>query len=184
LGARSFYAQRPILAPEDLSGLKVRTMGSAIAIEMMQALGGSATPMPYGEIYTALQQNVIDGAENNVGALTLSRHGEVAKHYSLDEHIRAPDVLVISTEVWDTLAPDHQALLHEVIRSAVAWQREAWAEMEAREFEAAAKLGVQVHTPNREAFRARVLSIHREVSGRGDDYRELVDALNEAGSAP
>ena len=102
-GARSFYAHKPIMKPEDIEGLKIRVMGSQSAIKMLKAMGGSPTPMPYGEVYTALQQNVIDGAENNVFALTTKKHGEVAKYYSLDEHAMMPDVLVMSAKMWNGL---------------------------------------------------------------------------------
>ena len=94
-GARSFYAAKPIKSPADLKGMKIRVQPSPTAVEMIKLMGASPTPLAYGELYTALQQKVVDGAENNQTALTLARHGEVAKFFSEDEHTMIPDVLVI-----------------------------------------------------------------------------------------
>ena len=95
-GARSFYAKKPINTPDDLKGMKIRVQQSPTTIKMIQALGASPTPMPWGEVYPALQAGVVDGAENNITALTTGRHGEVSKFFSLTEHQMVPDVLVIS----------------------------------------------------------------------------------------
>ncbi|WP_300181672.1 TRAP transporter substrate-binding protein, partial [uncultured Aliivibrio sp.] len=101
-GARSFYASKPINTPEDLKGLKIRVQPSPSAISMVKALGGNATPLAYGELYTALQQGVVDAAENNIPSYSLSRHSEVSKFFSLDEHTMVPDVLVISNKAYDS----------------------------------------------------------------------------------
>ena len=91
-GARSFYGNKPVLKPDDLKGMKVRVQPSPGAVEMIKVMGGNPTPLDYGELYTALQQGVVDMAENSVMALTTMRHGEVAKSFSLDEHTMVPDV--------------------------------------------------------------------------------------------
>ncbi|MBN1986422.1 MAG: TRAP transporter substrate-binding protein, partial [Prolixibacteraceae bacterium] len=104
-GSRSFYTiDRPIHHPDDLAGLKIRVMRSITAVEMIRALGGSATPISWGELYTALQSGVVDGAENNPPSLYTSRHYEVCKYYSLDEHTTIPDVLVVSQIIWEKLS--------------------------------------------------------------------------------
>ena len=101
-GTRSFYTtRRAIERPRDLSGLKIRTQESASAIRMINLLGGAATPISFGELYTALQQGIVDGAENNPPSYHTSRHYEVARFYSLDEHTAVPDVLLVSTVVWE-----------------------------------------------------------------------------------
>ena len=103
-GSRSFYTKdKPIYKPEDLKGLKIRVQPSPTAMHLVSALGGSPTPIPWGELYTALQQGVVDGAENNPPSFYLSHHYEVCKYYSLNEHTIIPDVLLISTHVWNTL---------------------------------------------------------------------------------
>ena len=110
-GARSFYStNKPILHPDDLKGMKIRTQQSPMAIQMIDALGGSATPISWGELYTSLQQGDVDGAENNEPSLYTSNHYEVCKHYSLDEHTMVPDVVLVSTVVWNRLSPQHQSV--------------------------------------------------------------------------
>ena len=108
-GSRSFYTKdRPVKTPEDLEGLKVRVMESATAMEMVRDLGGSPTPISWGELYTSLQQGVVDGAENNPPSFYLSRHYEVCKFYSLDEHTILPDVLLMGTYFWQRLTTQEQ----------------------------------------------------------------------------
>lgn len=108
-GSRSFYTKnKPIKTPEDLVGLKIRVMNHKMSVDMVNEMGGSATPMAYGELYTALQQGVVDGAENNPPSFVTSRHYEVCKFYTLDEHSSIPDVLVIGTKYWKTLSAQEQ----------------------------------------------------------------------------
>ncbi|HAX9251877.1 TPA: TRAP transporter substrate-binding protein, partial [Escherichia coli] len=110
-GARSFYSNKPITKPEDLAGMKIRVQQSPSAIAMMKALGGVATPMAQGELYTALQQGVVDGGENNTVVYSDMRHAEVAKVYSRDEHTMVPDVLIISTDVLNKLGDKERTAL-------------------------------------------------------------------------
>ncbi|HEX2190048.1 MAG TPA: TRAP transporter substrate-binding protein [Longimicrobiaceae bacterium] len=152
-GSRSFYTtRRPVRTPADLAGLKIRTQESAVAMQMVRTLGASATPIAWGEVYTALQQGVADGAENNPPSFHLSRHYEVARYYTLNEHTAVPDVVVVSTELWDDLTPLQRQWLQEAVDESAVYQRRLWAEAteEAlREVEAA---GVQVIRPDRRAF--------------------------------
>lgn len=179
-GARSFYANKPILHPDDLKGLKMRVMGSQTAIKMAQLLGGSPVPMPYGEIYTGLQQSVIDGAENNITALTLSRHGEVAKHYSLDQHIMAPDVLLVSTQVWEGLDEDSRRIVKEAAEASKFAQRKLWeAAVKEHMRVATEQLGVTIHQPDQAAFAERVRPLHLELKARGPEFAEVLGAIEE-----
>ncbi|WP_400168622.1 TRAP transporter substrate-binding protein DctP [Escherichia coli] len=107
-GARSFYGNKPVLKPDDLKGMKVRVQPSPGAVEMIKVMGGNPTPLDYGELYTALQQGVVDMAENSVMALTTMRHGEVAKSFSLDEHTMVPDVVLMSNAAFDKLSQENQ----------------------------------------------------------------------------
>ena len=103
-GSRSFYTNdKPIKTPSDLNGLKIRVLNSPTAVATVRALGGAATPVAWGELYTALQQGVVDGAENNPPSYYLSRHYEIARYYSLDEHTSVPDVMLASLPVGDCL---------------------------------------------------------------------------------
>lgn len=155
-GARSFYAKKPINTPDDLKGMKIRVQQSPTTIKMIQALGAAPTPMAWGEVYPALQSGVVDGAENNVTALTTGRHGEVSKFYSQTEHQMVPDVLVISTAKWDSLKKPQQDALRQAAHESALYQRKLWADAEKTEAAAAEKLGVKFSTPGKEAFVAKV----------------------------
>lgn len=155
-GARSFYAKKAINTPDDLKGMKIRVQQSPTTIKMVQALGASPTPMAWGEVYPALQAGVVDGAENNVTALTTGRHGEVSKFYSLTEHQMVPDVLVISSAKWDSLKKPLQDALREAAHESFVYQRQLWAEAEKTEAAAAEKMGVKFSTPSKAAFVTKV----------------------------
>jgi tripartite ATP-independent transporter DctP family solute receptor len=130
-GSRSFYnSQRPITSIEDLEGLKFRVMQSDMFVDMVSALGANATPMPYGEVYSSIQTGVIDGAENNWPSYDTSGHYEVAKYYTLDQHLMVPEVLVMSKMSWDKLSEEEQAAVREAAKKSVEVQRALWAEQE------------------------------------------------------
>jgi tripartite ATP-independent transporter DctP family solute receptor len=160
-GTRSFYTvDRPILSPEDLAGLKIRTQESPTSMRMVQALGGSATPIAWGELYSALQQGVVDGAENNPPSFHLSRHYEVCKYYSLDEHTGVPDVLVISTKIWEDLSSEYQRLLQEAADESEIYQRKLWKEATEKALEVVQKAGVTIYHPDKAPFISKVESIY------------------------
>lgn len=151
-GARSFYAKKAINTPDDLKGMKIRVQQSPTTIKMIQALGASPTPMAWGEVYPALQAGVVDGAENNVTALTTGRHGEVSKFFSQTEHQMVPDVLVISSAKWDSLKKPLQDALRAAAQESFVYQRGLWAEAEKTEAVAAEKMGVKFSTPAKQPF--------------------------------
>lgn len=146
-GSRSFYnSQRPITSIEDLAGLKFRVMQSDMFVDMVSALGANATPMPYGEVYSSIQTGVIDGAENNWPSYDSSGHFEVAKYYTLDQHLIVPEVLVMSKTAFEKLSAEDQELVRQAARDSVPVMRELWA---ARELESEAKVraaGVEIIT--------------------------------------
>lgn len=155
-GSRSFYGKKPIKTPDDLKGMKIRVQQSPTTIKMIEALGGTATPMAWGEVYTALQTGLVDMAENNVTALTTGRHGEVAKFYSETEHQIVPDVLVISTARWDALSPAQQKIIKQAALDSFQYQKGLWAEAEKTERINAEKMGVKFNTVNKQLFVAKV----------------------------
>lgn len=179
-GARSFYAHKAIRSPEDIRGMKIRVMDNPTAIRMLELLGGKPTPMPYGEVYTALQQGVIDGAENNITALTVNRHGEVSKFYSLDQHIFAPDTLIVSQGVFDSLSEDEKMNLRVSAGESKLFQRELWNkkvldyEVEARE-----KLGVEFVRPEKGPFIEKVKILHDDYAKNGDDFERLIREIKD-----
>ncbi|MDM7933585.1 TRAP transporter substrate-binding protein [Tabrizicola sp.] len=144
-GSRSFYnSQKPIDSIDDLAGMKVRVMQSDVFVDMMSALGANATPMPYGEVYSALQTGVIDGAENNWPSFESSGHYEVAGYYTLNEHLIVPEALVMSKVSWDKLTPEDQALIRQAAKDSVAINRELWAAREKVSEEKIRAAGVQI----------------------------------------
>jgi tripartite ATP-independent transporter DctP family solute receptor len=162
-GARNFYTKDKLISsPADLRGMKIRVQKSEMAIKMVKAMGGSATPIDWGELYTSLQQGVVDGAENNPPSFYTSLHYEVCKYYILDEHTRCPDVLMISTFVWNKLSPEFQRILQESADESVIYQRQLWDKKEKESLEAVEKAGVQVIYPDKKSFREASESIWKE----------------------
>ncbi len=152
-GSRSFYTKdHPIHTPDDLRGLRIRTLESATQIRMVNELGGSATPISWGELYTALQQGVVDGAENNPPSFQTSRHYEVCRYYSLDEHTGIPDVLLVSTIVWDRLSPEEQGWLAEAAAESAEVQKRLWREATEEALRIVQEAGVTVLRPDKTPF--------------------------------
>ncbi len=144
-GSRSFYnSKKPITSVADLAGMKVRVMQSDVFVDMMSALGANATPMPYGEVYSALQTGVIDGAENNWPSFESSGHFEVAGYYTLNEHLIVPEALVMSKVSWDKLTPEDQALIRQAAKDVTPINRELWAAREKVSEEKVRAAGVQI----------------------------------------
>ncbi|RUW57867.1 TRAP transporter substrate-binding protein [Mesorhizobium sp. M7A.F.Ca.US.008.03.1.1] len=144
-GARSFYnTKKDIASIADLKGMKFRVIQSDVFVDMVNALGANATPMAYGEVYSALQTGVIDGAENNWPSFESAKHFEVAKHYTLDQHQIVPEVLVMSKASWDKLTPEDQAIVRQAAKDSVVKMRELWDAQEKKSREIVEKAGVKV----------------------------------------
>jgi len=163
-GSRSFYTKdRPVERPTDLRGLKIRTQESTLAMRTIRLLGGSATPIAWGELYTSLQQGVVDGAENNPPSFYLSRHYEVCKYYSLDEHTSTPDVLLIATSVWRSLSSEEQRILRESAMESTVLQRQLWKKATEEALEGVEAAGVEVLHPDKALFVDAVQPVYEEV---------------------
>src|SRR5690606_33605702 len=143
-GSRNFYASSQLTSIDDLEGLKIRVQQNKINMELIEALGASATPMPYGEVYSSLQTGVIDGAENNHPSFYSAKHYEVAPHYILDGHQRVPEVLLISKTVWDSLSAEDQEIIKQAALDSVEYQREEWNKYEQESLEAVKNEGATV----------------------------------------
>ncbi len=160
-GSRSFYTKdKQVTTPDDLKGLKIRVMESATAMDMVRSLGGAPTPISWGELYTSLQQGVVDGAENNPPSFYLSRHYEVCKYYTINEHTMLPDALLVSTHLWGRLSEQEQQWLQEAANNSVAYQRELWAISEREALEEVEKAGVEVIYPDKAPFEEAVQGIY------------------------
>ena len=144
-GARSFYTvKKPIRSVADMKGMKIRVIQSDLFVAMVEALGANPTPMPYGEVYTALKTGIVDAAENNWPSYESSRHFEAAKYYNQSEHSLAPEVLVFSKKVWDTIPAADQAILRKAAKDSVPYMRKLWDEREVKSRKAVEAAGIQV----------------------------------------
>jgi tripartite ATP-independent transporter DctP family solute receptor len=165
-GSRSFYTtDKPVRTPADLNGLKIRVQKSQTSVRMVKALGGSATPISWGELYTALQQGVVDGAENNPPSFYLSRHYEICKYYSLDEHTSVPDILLMSSRIWHDLSPQQQAWLQQAVDDSVTYQRKLWREATEEALAAVQAAGVEVSRPDKAPFQDAVREMKATYKG-------------------
>ncbi|WP_051254123.1 TRAP transporter substrate-binding protein [Arenibacter latericius] len=178
-GARSFYTLDGFIkTPEDLKGKKIRVMNDQMALNMVNNLGGSATPMAYGELYTALQQRVVDGAENNVPSFVTSNHYEICKFYTLDEHTMTPDVVVVGTKFWDTLNDTEKEWLQSAADESVARQKVFWRETVKENMEVLEKAKVQIYRPDKSPFIAKTKSIMEELL-KDPSMKKIIDQIND-----
>ncbi|MEH6405688.1 MAG: TRAP transporter substrate-binding protein [Leeuwenhoekiella sp.] len=175
-GSRSFYSKVPITTPDDLKGLKLRVMESQTAMNMVKNLGGSPTPIAWGELYTALQQGVVDGAENNLPSFYLSRHYEVCKYYVVDEHTALPDELLISTVVWNKLSSQEQKWVKEAAMESSEYEKVIWHEAEMEALAEIKKAGVKVTKPEKGSFRERVKPMYDEFE-LDPDMKKLIEGI-------
>jgi TRAP-type C4-dicarboxylate transport system substrate-binding protein len=178
-GSRSFYTkEHPIEHPADLEGMKIRTQESNLAMRTIQALGGSATPIAWGELYTALQQGVVDGAENNPPSFYLSRHYEVCPYYSLDEHTSTPDVLLIGTPLWDSLSTEEQRIIDEAAAESALLQRKLWMEATEEALQAVLEAGVTILRPDKRPFAEAVEPVYQDYRSDRELYSLAVQIRN------
>ena len=152
-GARSFYTiNKPVREPADLKGLKIRVQKSPIAVEMMKTFGGSATPVDWGELYTALQSHVVDGAENNTPSVTTAFHHEVVRYYTVNEHTMCPDVIIISLATWNKLSDEERGWLQQAAAEASIYQRQLWSEQEQVSMQEMQEKGLEIIYPDKQPF--------------------------------
>ena len=180
-GTRNFYTvKKPIESPKDLKGLKIRVQQSPTNIEMMKLLGGSATPMGFGEVYTALQSNIIDGAENNELALTDNGHGDVCKYYSYDMHQMVPDILIGNLAFIEELTDEEREIFEEGYRLVNTIQRQEWIKaVAAAKDKAANEQKVEFLYPDQEPFKQACLPLHKSVLERNTEIQEIYDRIQK-----
>ena len=162
-GYRSFYTkERPVDHPDELKGLKIRVMESVTAMNMVRSFGGAPTPISWGELYTSLQQGVVDGAENNPPSFYLSKHYEICKYYSLNEHTYSPDVIIIGNSFWNQLNEQQQLWMSKAVNASIDFQRKLWAEHEASALEEVVKAGVEIVYPEKDVFMELAQKVHEQ----------------------
>ena len=179
-GKRSFYSKsKPIESPADLKGLKIRVMESKSAINMIRGMGGSPTPVSYGELYTALQQGIVDAAENNPPSFYNSRHYEVCKFYSIDEHTAIPDMVLISTKVWANLSIEEQRWVQEAADESALYQAELWKKSVEESLREVQKAGVQISYPSKDLFLAQSASVYALVTKERPQLAPLIRRIQQ-----
>jgi tripartite ATP-independent transporter DctP family solute receptor len=167
-GARNFFTQKPVRTPDDLKGEKIRVMASPVMVNTMKALGATGVPVAWAELYTALQTGVVDGAENNHPSVVAKKFYEVSKYYTLDEHMRIPDVMIVSTKFYNSLNPDQQKAVVEAGARAQAYMRGAWHVSEVKDLQALKKDFKEIIVPDKAPFVKAVSGmVHEEAKRLG-----------------
>lgn len=179
-GTRSFYAKTPINTPDDLKGMKIRVQQSPASVKMMQEFGAAASPMSFGEVYTAIQQGVIDGAENNELALTNNKHGEVAKYYSYNRHQMVPDMLVGNLKFLNGLSEEERQIFEDAARLSTEVEMEEW-DKQTEEAKKIARddMGVEFIDVDVDAFKEKVMPLHEEMLKANPDIQDIYDHIQE-----
>jgi tripartite ATP-independent transporter DctP family solute receptor len=173
-GARSFYSKgKAINSPEDMKGMKIRVQQSKVFVDTINALGGSATPMGFGEVYSALQTGIIDGAENNPPSLYTTKHYEVAKFFALDEHSMVPEVLFMSKKVWDTLSPEDQKIIAQAAADSVTYEKKAWADLTETSLKELQAKGTTISKVDKVPFQKAVASVYDKYP----EYKEIITQI-------
>ncbi len=181
-GARSFYnSQKPISAPADVEGMKVRVMNNDLFVGMIESLGGNATPMAFAEVYQSLKTGVVDGAENNPPSYESTNHFEVAKFYSISEHLIIPECLCISKRSWDKLSPEDQAIVRAAGKASTELQRQLWAEREKKSMEIVVAGGTEVNQiANKQPFQDAMSPVYDGFLEANPDLTSLVNMIRQA----
>lgn len=177
-GSRSFYtSEKAIRTPEDLEGLKIRVMNNQMAINMVNSMGGSATPLSYSELYTAIQQGVVDGAENNPPSFVSSNHYEISKYYTLDQHSAVPDVLLIGTKFWDKLTDQEKIWVQEAADESSQAQKVFWNESVEESMKIAKASGVEIIIPDKSLFAEKSKSVVESFVKEFPEMKSIVDQI-------
>lgn len=178
-GARSLYTvKKPVKALGDVKGLKVRVQQSDLWVALMEAMGANATPMPFGEVYTALKTGLVDAAENNIPSYESTRHFEVAKFYSRTEHSMAPEVLLFSKKVWDGLSEGDRKLIRQAAKESVPFMRKLWDEREEKSMAIVKAGGAQIIDVNKASFQSVMKPVYDKFV-TDPKMRDLVKRIQE-----
>ena len=180
VGTRNFYAKKAINTPDDLKGLKMRVQQSPASIKMCNAFGAAASPMSFGEVYTAIQQGVIDGAENNELALTDNKHGEVAKYYSYTMHQMIPDVLIANYKLLNDMSEEDREVFEEAARLSTETELKDWeTDVEAAKKTAEEDMGVQFLYPDISLFKDKVKNVQKEMLEDNPNIKDLYEHIQK-----
>lgn len=179
-GSRSIYAKKPIEKPEDLKGLKIRVQQSPASIAMAEAFGAAASPMSFGEVYTAIQQGVIDGAENNELALTNNKHGEVAKYYSYTRHQMVPDMLIGNLKFLNSLSDEELKIFEEAANLSTEVERAEWdAQVQEAKRIAEEDMGVQFIDVDVQLFKQASMPVQQGILEGNKSIQDVYDHIQK-----
>lgn len=178
-GARSFYNSiRPVNTPDDVKGLKVRVMNNDLFVGMIESMGGNATPMAFAEVYQSLKTGVVDGAENNPPSYESTNHYQVAKYYSLSEHLIIPECLCISKKTWDTWSAEDQAIVKAAGKASADTQRKLWQAREMKSMETVKAGGTTVNTiADKAPFQTAMKPVYAKFLETNPSLKGLVDMI-------
>jgi tripartite ATP-independent transporter DctP family solute receptor len=175
-GGRSFYTTtEKIDHPADLEGLRIRIIDSPTSMEMIRVLGAEPAPLAFGDLYSALQEGIVEGAENNPPSFYTSRHYEICPYYSLDEHTMIPDVLLISAKDWEALPSELRIMVKESAEESSRYQRELWTEETKEKLELLIKQGVEIIRPDKAPFQQATQTMYADY--KGAPLGELIDSI-------
>lgn len=178
-GARSIYAKKPVRTIADAKGLKIRVQQSELWVSLVGAMGANATPMPTGEVLTALKTGLIDAAENNIPSYEGFQHYEAVKVYSRTEHSMAPEMLVISKVIFDKMTPADQAMFRAAAKESVIFQRQRWDAQEAKALDIVTKAGSQIVTDvDKASFKTAMVPVYAKFITT-PDLQRLVKAVQD-----
>lgn len=179
-GTRNFYATKPLYTPDDLKGLKMRVQQSPASVNMAKAFGAAASPMSFGEVYTAIQQGVINGAENNELALTNNKHGEVAKYFSYNKHQMVPDMLIGNLKFLNSLSDEEREIFEEAARLSTEVEMDHWDEQveEAKKI-AQNDMGVEFIDVDINLFKEKAVGVQKQMLEENEDIRDLYAHIQE-----
>lgn len=178
VGTRNFYGKKPIQTPSDLKGMKIRVQQSPASIAMTKAFQAAAAPMSFGEVYTAIQQGVIDGAENNELALTNNKHGEVAKYFSYTRHQMIPDMLIANERFWNGLSDEEKRIWKEAARLSTQAELEEWdKQVEEAKNIAADEMKVQFLDVDMEPFQEKALPVQEDMLKKNKNLKKLYEHI-------
>ena len=177
-GARNFYTKdRQIQKLEDFEGLKIRVQESDMMASMVEYLGGEPVKKPYSEVYSLLEKSEADGAENNWPSYESMQHYEVAGYYTLDEHIRIPELQICSKHTWEKLSEEDQQIILECAKESSIYQRKLWKEQETKSRELAVSAGAEVvhlSTVEKKKFRKAVEPLFERYCG---EHMDLIQEI-------
>lgn len=182
-GARNFYnSVKPITSPDDVVGMRIRVQESEVMADMVEALGATALPISYSEVYSSLERGLCDGAENNWPSYESMQHYEVAKYYTVDEHTRVPEMQICSAHTWEKISLEDREIIRQCAEESALYERELWTEREEHSKKIALENGTEVVelTPEeKQQFQKKMSAIYEKYCS---DYMEMIDWIIEEGN--